>query len=101
MISLNLDVIGITLSVSAILSGASAFLLGFFLAAKSKGDVSKMRPYRNLIIILTIPALVIGISSFYVTAINGTTLENYELLLISIIASLVPPVAFVIMAMKM
>jgi len=94
-----------TLSVSAILSGASAFLLGFHISQKSTGVTRKGNAYRNIIIVLAIPTLIIGISSLC-TVVNSTLVnstlasDDYALLIISIIGSLVPPITFLIMALK-
>ena len=91
--------IGLVLTVSSILSGAAAFLLGFFLYAKAKVDDLQMGTFRLIIDVLTIPALVIGgITIIAILITTSSWTYDEAIILLIMIASLIPPISFMIMA---
>lgn len=93
-----LDVINVGLSVSAILSGAAAFILGLYLVEWAKGtDSARRTPFLNLIIVLTIPSLIIGIAALWLVSTNFSDVTVDTYLTVSIIASMIPPSVFLIL----
>ncbi len=92
------DVVGIALSVSAILSGANAFLLGFYLSEYSRGTpMDKISIFKKLVIVIAIPSLLIGFLLIIMIACTTSNVPNDLVLIISAIASMVPSAAFLIL----
>lgn len=97
VISMDVTVVGIALSTSAILSAGAAFLLGFYIKEWTTGNKQRTKDYRSLIFSLTFPAIIIGLTLIVTVTSKFSEIGDSILLLMSIIASLIPPIVFLIM----
>ena len=96
-----LDLINVGLSVSSILSGAAAFLLGFYIVKWEEGkSAAALNRFKSLVFSLVIPSIIIGVFSIYLLIASMTADTQSVYLLVSTAATLIPPVAFLIIVLK-